>query len=339
MQATNDTCALQDVYTEIEMLRGFLAFVATSPYSRPLQVAACPLRQALQGGTGRSRLSVADISTDLNAPVSTIKSCHRRLVKDGVLSRTAVAGKTSETSIIIPCLGAYRPTGGTEYAPSSAPAPIPQADTCVESAGAPDTASAAQPGDEPPSPLRALRLKHERSLERGILNDRTQSTITLPDPVSRTSAVSASQPANEHGGRASPAALRTMMDIINSGGVAPARAETPQPVRAEVRKPVRAEVRKPARAVLPKDQSEGSTEFFEKIERAVETALSGCSVPDNYPNTRTLALQIAWSLVEGVYRDKSFKEGLRICIATVRRGTWDRPKHFSESEANALIHY
>jgi hypothetical protein len=68
----------------------------------------------------------------------------------------------------------------------------------------------------------------------------------------------------------------------------------------------------------------------------VSDAVMGAERSDTYPDTSGLAAEVAWTLFNGIYRDRPMDEGLRICLSTIRRGTWSRPKAFSPTEANSL---
>ncbi|NCA72762.1 MAG: hypothetical protein EOM91_22445 [Sphingobacteriia bacterium] len=95
--------------------------------------------------------------------------------------------------------------------------------------------------------------------------------------------------------------------------------------------------RRPKLAAAPSaERPAGTRSIFPQIERAVAEAVMGAERTDTYPDTGNLAAEVAWTLFNGVYRDRPMEEGLRICLSTIRRGTWLRPKAFSPTEADSL---
>ena len=306
-----------DVRAEIAMLRAFVDFVAGSPYSRTLQVMACHLRAAMLDESGQSRLSVSDLTRALDAPESTVKTSHRRLAKDGVLVRTQVAGSASTTLIVIPEAASRRITATPE-------------DACRR-----DT----------PSPLPIVQPPAHAPSVAPLANVIPASQARDDNPPARqTAAVDPGAPAR----RPTPPGLDQIKNLLLPGRVQREEGSdlpgTPPPSRT-CTDPHETSSRHPQAATRSAQQapvafgderSAASKKLFPTIERAVSDAVMGAERIDTYPDTSGLAAEVAWTLVNGIYRDRPMDEGLRICLSTIRRGTWSRPKAFSPTEANAL---
>ena len=302
-----------EVRAENAMLRAFVDFVAESPYSRTLQVMACHLRAAMLDESGLSHLSVSDLARVIDAPVTTVKTSHRRLTKDGVLARTQVLGGLCSTSIIIP----------NRAHPASTETP--------ENVGVRDIFSF------PPT----TQVAAPSAAPLADVIPRVQARDDSP-PVEQAPSLTSDQGDPER--KPTPPGLRQLMSTLRLGKKAGDHPDGPEPTPNTDVQPTPTRRAKLAAAPIEKQpgvapiaqRPAGKTRVFPKIERAVAEAVTGAERTDTYPDTGNLAAEVAWTLFNGVYRDLPMEEGLRICLLTIRRGTWLRPKAYSPTEANSL---
>lgn len=321
-----------DVRAEVAMLRAFVDFVAASPYSRTLQVMACHLRAAMLDESGQSRLSVSDLTRALDAPESTVKTSHRRLAKDGVLARTQVAGSASTTLIVIPEAASHRITATPEDAcrrdpppPLPIVQPLAHAPSVAPLADVPPAMQA--PARQPPA------VDHDTPARRPTPPGLRQLMRTLSpskEPLEQLECAETPTPC---------------VDLHDTPAPRTARHDTPTPPARSCTDPHPTPARQPppstcgdqqAPVALGGERSAASKRVFPTIQRAVSDAVMGAERSDTYPDTSGLAAEVAWTLFNGIYRDRPMDEGLRICLSTIRRGTWSRPKAFSPTEANSL---
>lgn len=288
---------------ELAVLRGFLDLVAESQYSRPLQVLACHLRDALEREDGHSRLSVAQVAYLIDAREDSVKVAHRRLVDDGVISRRFEPDLGHATQLSLPGLPVARDLAHTTPTPEPA---------------------AAAPAALPPPHCQAT-CEHEP----------TAPTRPLPPHIEQLRAALHARP----GLSAVPVPQAAL-------GVPHAATAVPSPAPAsgedvQINLSPRALIARPAAAprseVGPRSGGRTLTrENYLDIEQAVREAVDGSGRQQTYPDPKGLAAQVAWTLANGVYRDRPIEQGLRICLLTIRRGKWVLPKAFSPSEANAI---
>ncbi len=353
-----------DLCAENAMLRAFLDFVAEAPYSRTLQVMACHLRAAMLDESGLSHLSVSDLARVIDAPVTTVKTSHRRLTKDGVLARTQVLGGLCSTSIIIPNRAHPTSTETPENVGVRDIFSFPPTTQVPALSAAPlaDVIPRAQARDDSPPVEQAPSLTSDQGDPvRDIFSfpPTTQvpapSAAPLADVISRAQARDDSPPVEQAPSRLTsdqgdperkptPPGLRQLMSTLRLGKKAGDHPDGPeltpstdvQPTPTRRAKLAAAPIDKQPGAVPIAQRPVGKTRVFPKIERAVAEAVMGAERTDTYPDTGNLAAEVVWTLFNGVYRDLPMEKGLRICLLTIRRGTWLRPKAYSPTEANSL---
>ncbi|NCA72468.1 MAG: hypothetical protein EOM91_20865 [Sphingobacteriia bacterium] len=310
--------------------------------------------------SGLSHLSVSDLARVIDAPVSTVKTSHRRLTNDGVLARTQVFGIACSTSIIIPTAAPPRTAATPDdvcfreisASPPTIQSTAPLADVIPRAQTRDDNhpalqapAPASDQGTTARKPIPAELSYLMKTLCPGKETGDTQEEPATPPPgtdVQATLPPDPKQAAHERDKHtpavlcADPPLASTKLTPKQVGPDMPPPGTDIQATLPTNPKQAASVRNKHAPTALCAEPTRDSSRFFPKIERAVADAVMGADRTDTYPDTGNLAAEVAWTLYNGVYRNRPREEGLRICLSTIRRGTWLRPKAFSPTEASAL---